>query len=217
MRRLTVELDRHWLRGQGVADHHRLGARMEHERGVHVVEQPGFQLGNLAALAFLARRADDPQRARQAGKRPAQRCGGAQAAGRDEVVAAAVTHPGQRVVFEQVGDHRPARPGLPDERGVQPRDGRLHLEALGGQPRLEHSRRPVLLQRELGVGVQVKAQFPQTARDIADRLLDLGMDALLISHGSLSIIALSRRGGRLESAGGGLPEDGRDSHRRDHH
>src|SRR5207302_918607 len=79
--------------------------RMEHDRGVDVLEDARVDHVHLAARvrrrAFFSRRAEDPDRTVEVAEYFLERQPSADGRRADEVVTAAVTQPGQRVVLGQ--------------------------------------------------------------------------------------------------------------------
>ena len=80
------------------------GEGVHHHRGVHVIEVAGVDEVDLAAAAFLGRRAEQGDRDVQLVGDGAQADGGAQRRRGDDVVAAGVTDVGERVELGAVHD-----------------------------------------------------------------------------------------------------------------
>src|SRR5688572_27763780 len=137
----------------------RAAAAVDHHGGVDAVEDAGVHELHLAGAAFLGRRADHldaagegqgPERLREGGAGP-------DAGGGDHVVAACVTDAGQRIVLGHDGDGGTGggagnrRP----ERGRQSTHAALHGGSVLGEEVGEPGVRLVLLERQLGVDVQL--------------------------------------------------------------
>lgn len=120
------------LRREGRA-HPVVDARVEHERGVDVVEDPGLGLQGLPAAALLGRGAHRRHRTGVEGQRGPGGERRSQAGGGDQVVAAGVPQAGQGVVLQQQRDRRPALPRAGHERRGHARRVRLHLETRAAQ------------------------------------------------------------------------------------
>ena len=107
------------------------------------------------------------------GSRQRDRGGGA--ARGDEVVPAAVTEVGQRVVFEQVRDSwLTAAPDGP-ERGFESGYAALHRETLVAEPRGEQARGVLLTEGQL----RVLMDLPAYRYGLAAELSDFGRQALI--------------------------------------
>ena len=96
----AVEVELEAARGERTVEGHgRLGARVEHDGGVDVVEDARVDHVNLAARvrygAFLGGGAEHPDRARQLGDDVVECQPGADGGGADQIVATAVPEPGQ--------------------------------------------------------------------------------------------------------------------------
>src|SRR5579875_731485 len=142
---------------------------MEHQRRVDSVEDACLQFHDLPAATFLPGRADHQNRpGRSPGQRADQGRRGGQAAGRDQVVPAAMTEPWQCIVFEQESEDRTAVTVRADERRLQSSDAACDGEALLIQPFGEQRRSLTLLERCLRFAVQPRAQIQRPARESAD-------------------------------------------------
>jgi hypothetical protein len=106
MRGLAVEDELHPTARQRSASHHVAARRMQHERGVDVVEHAGLGEQDLAAAALLGRRADDQHAPGKALAAPGEGEAGAERARGDDVVAARMPDTRQRVVLGQDGQRR---------------------------------------------------------------------------------------------------------------
>lgn len=150
---------------------------MKHQRRVNSLEYAGLEFENLAAGAFLTRRADDRKGARMVGQRTLDERRRKRATRGDQVVTAGVPDLGERVVLEQIGHVRRAGTGARDERRVHTGDRTGDVESGLREPLLKAAAGEVLGQRELWMVVNGLAE-----RDVfgAERLsvaMDRGEDA----------------------------------------
>ena len=97
---------------------------------------------------------------------------GADGRGRDDVVAAGVSEPRQRVVFGADADHQRAAAELGTERRVQPAGRSGDLEAVLGDQRLRLGAALDLGERQLGLGVDGVRQLDQIATAPVDCVFD---------------------------------------------
>ena len=135
-----------------------LGAGVEHEGQVAVVEDPRFRLRHLGSVGLLRGGAHHPDLSGQVAQGLRRRQGRQHRGGAVEVVAAAVPHPGEGVHFRQEGHHGAAGASAGLKRRGQPPEGALDLEALLLQPGGEEPAGFVFLPRQLRVRRQVVAQ-----------------------------------------------------------
>src|ERR1700730_12080727 len=134
----------------------------------------------LPGAALLRGSADDLDASREGQRREGGRDGRARAGARggDHVVAAGVADVRQRVVF---GHDRDGGAGARArdrraERGGQAADPALHRGALAGQEVGQPARRLVLLEAQLGVGVDLVTDALELVREPVHRLGDAHLD-----------------------------------------
>ena len=164
VRRLPVEEDVEV--GDGQALHVDLvhGRGVDHHRRVDAIEGAPLEHEDLAAASFLGRGSQHPHRDPQVVGHPGQRRARPDGGGGDHVVTAGVADPRQGVVLgaDPDGQRAPARGG--DEGGGEIADPRLHVES-GVRQRLCHpTGGPLLLEGQLGMGVDGVGQLDQARR-----------------------------------------------------
>ena len=146
---------------QGLASDAPPAARVKHYDAGYVVEEPAIGHDHLAAcagaVALLGRGAHDEHLPGKPGDGPARGDARPHRGGGDEVVAAAVPHPGQRVVLGEHGDLGPLRAAFERrlERGGHLIEVPLHLEAMVFEDAGELLIGFILLAPKLGVLVEV--------------------------------------------------------------
>ncbi|CAM5613014.1 hypothetical protein SCYAM73S_08651 [Streptomyces cyaneofuscatus] len=160
------------------------GAGVDHHRGVHPVERPGFQEERLARTALLGGCADHSYgQAEFVGVRgEAERR--ADPGGGDQVVAAGVAEAGQRVVLAGDGHGDGSRADRGPERRLQAVGGGGDVKAVCGQEFGAEGGGAVLLEGGLGVGVDAPAEVEQGFRVDRDRVPDGGLESAepLVDH-----------------------------------
>ncbi len=148
-------------------------ARVEHRHRVHPLEGAAVEHDDLAAAALLGRGAQDCDSAGRVGPLLGDGDRGGAGGGADQVVAAAVAEPGERVVLGEQRDRRPvAAAVLPAERGRQRRDAALDREPVTGEEAAEPAARLLLLEADLRVRVDVGGDPLQLGPQAVDPLRD---------------------------------------------
>jgi len=159
---------------------------VDHHGGVDVPEEARLDQAPLAAAALLGGRADHQDApGGQAVARGQERGARAGARRRDDVVAARVTDPRQRVVLAQDRQGGPgagleARP----EGGGHATHGRLHVEALRAEEPAEAVGGVGLLEGQLGMRVDVERQRGELVAQPVHRVRDALLEGL---HGGTTI------------------------------
>src|SRR5687768_8552536 len=143
---------------------------MDHHRRVHAVEGAALEHEDLAAAALLGRRAEHLHRDAEVVGQRSQRHSRAHARGGDDVVAARVPDAGQRVVFGADADHKRAAACRRHKGGGQVAHARLDVEPPVRQQLGTPCGGTLLLEAELGVGVDPVAEIDQLPFDEADHL-----------------------------------------------
>src|SRR5689334_8514124 len=154
-------------------------AAVDHHGRVHLLEHARVHETDLARAALLGGRADDVDASREGERAQRGRDGGPGAGpgGGDHVVPAGVADVRQRVVLghdRDGGAGAGPRDGGP-EGGGQPAHPALHRRAVGGQEVGEPAGGLVLLEAQLGVGVDLVADALELVGQAIDRLRDAGL------------------------------------------
>ena len=147
-------------------------AGMQHHRGGDVVERSGVEQQHFSAAGLLGRCAEQHDRQAELVGDVGQRQRGADRRRGDDVVAAGMSDPRQRVVFGADADHQRAAAELGAERGVQPAGGSGDLEAVLGDQRLRLGAALELGERQLRLGVDGVRQLDQVATAPVDCVFD---------------------------------------------
>ena len=169
-------------------------SRMDHHRRVDAGEGATLEHVDLASAALLGRGADHLDRDAEVVGEGRQGQPGPDGRGRDDVVPAGVADTRKGVVLGAHGDdHRPA-PGGGDQGGGEVAHAVLDLEAAGGERLTDPGGRPLLLEGQLGVGVDGVAQVEE-AREVG---VQLALDEGLSIH--RSVLPPRRHGRPLPSS-----------------
>ena len=165
----------HVVDGEALGRQPVLRPRVHHHRRVGAVEGPPLEQHELAAPAFLGRRAEhgdaEPEIIGDTGEAGTRPDGG----GRDQVVPAGVAHRRQGVVLGADDDRHRARPGPGAHCGGKPVGAALDVEAArieGGGHVLSGS---LLLEAELRLVVDGPAERHQLRASPVDGLADLSL------------------------------------------
>jgi hypothetical protein len=162
------------LRHRDAGHAHQVDARrVHHQRGVDAVEGALSRHELLAAAVLLGGRAQHPHPAPQLVRHRRQGQPRADARGRDQVVPAGVAHLRQGVVLGQQR-HTGAAVGaeLRGECRLEAVDTGFDLEARPAERRREQRCRLVLLEGQLGIGVNGAGDPQQLVAHAVDRLAD---------------------------------------------
>jgi hypothetical protein len=150
------------------------GRWVDHHREVRAVEAAGAQHQDLAAPTLLGGGTEDPDREAELVGQRCQGQPGTDGGRRDDVVAARVPDPRQGVVLGADRHRQGPGAGLRDDRGVEPRRPVLDVEPSRGQCLGHPARGVVLLESQLGVGVDRVGQRDQGVTGAVDLVLDGG-------------------------------------------
>ena len=180
-------MDRHGVHAAQVG-----AGGVHHHGGVDALEGAGSDLQDLAAAPLLGRCADDgdPAVARLGHRGRGE--SGAQTGRSDDVVPAGVADAGQRVVLEADGDVRAGPAGSSDEGGLQAVGAALGRDALVLEHVAEQVVGVVLLEVQLGLGVDPVGHVDQ----------EVGTPVDLLGHAVLDGVEVhraERRGNSLEA------------------
>ncbi len=178
VRGLAAELDPHRLAGERLAapldgwagrlNRPRVGAH----RGVDAVEDAGLGHDDLAAHRFLGRGAKHEDRTRNVIDGRLQPDTGPNSRDGDQVVAAPMTEPGQRVVLGEIRHPRASGPHFGPEGGRQAGDASGHRPAPPLQEFGARGARPHFLKGDLRVIVDEFRELDQLSRRCIDRVDD---------------------------------------------
>ena len=161
---------------------------MHHHRRAEAVEEARLGHRDLAAATLLGRGADNLDRSVHVGDGPAQGDPGAHRPGADQIVAAGVAQPRQRIILGQdANDWLTTTIGC-DEGGIEAGDAALDLEAVLLEFVGQCRHRLVLLECDLRVGVHPLGDLNQPRlecpRFCCDPLFDV-RDRLCCDHAFL--------------------------------
>ena len=145
------------------------GCRVHHEGGVDPVEAAPLEHEDLAAAALLSRSAEDADGDAQVVGERRQADSGADSSRRDHVVPAGVADLGEGVVLG-ADRHRERPAARPAGKGSrQPTDPRVEIEAPCAQRLGAPGGGELLLEGELGVGVDLAGELDEAFPGGADR------------------------------------------------
>src|SRR6266850_1719857 len=179
VRGLAGELEADTHDAEQVLVHDPAVEAVDHHRGVYGLEDAAVDQLHLAAAALFRGRTDDLHAAlRQPVPQRSQRRPRADAGGGDDVVAAGVTDPGQRVVLAEDRDRWPvAGPDGGAKRRRHAGHPALDREALLVEELGEPRGRLDLLVRQLGIVVDLSRQLLEIVGKTIDRLWDEVFDS----------------------------------------
>ncbi len=138
--------------------------RVEHHGRVHPLEDAGVDELDLAAAPLLGRGADELDRAGEGAALLGEREERAERAARDEVVTTRVADLGERVVLREDRDARATLADAGAERGRHAAGAALDLDAAALDGLGEPGGGAVLLEAQLGVGVDLRGDVEQHGR-----------------------------------------------------
>ena len=147
-----------------------LGRRgVDHHRRVEAVEDTGVEHLDLAATAFLGRRAEDRDGDAEIVGQRGKRMSGADRGGRDDVVSAGMADAGEGVVLGADAEVQRPASGRGGEGGVQPGNAVIDREAGVGVEQVgDHAGAQVLLVGRLRVGMHAVAEGEQPSPGLID-------------------------------------------------
>ncbi len=150
---------------------------MKHHGGIDAVEDARLNHLDFAASPLLRGSAQENDLAAGRLGHGRRRDEGPDGAGRDQVVAARVTDPGQRVVLRQDGGARTSPlSSAGSQRGGHSANAVLDPVAPGGHELAEPRARFVLLEAELGVSVDAPRKRDEVLRRFVDGAIDRGSE-----------------------------------------
>ena len=162
----VVDVDVRHGQARKVVHLHR--CRVDHHRRVDTGERPAFEHVDLAAAALFGRRAHDLHRDAEVVGQAGQCQTGANRGAGDDVVAARVTDTGKGVVLGTDGDGQRTAAGGGDERGGHVTHTHVDGEPAGTQRIGDPLTRLVLLERQLGIGVDEMRQLDERVSGLVE-------------------------------------------------